>query len=387
MSAVPYDRIELSTCGAIATSSLHAHCDREVLCALHDDIGHQSPEKALALARSPCCWSGIVHDITEYCRQCARCIVAKGGRKVHSAMGTLTANTPLDVVAMDFTLLYRASSGLENVLVMTDVFTKYTQAIPTRDQTANTVARVLVKEWFVRFGVPRRIHSDQGKNFDGKVVEAHCRLYGITKSRTTPYHQEGNSQCERLNRTLHDWLRTLSPETKKKLPELLPEIIYGYNCTPHSTTGYSPFYLLFATDPILPVDHLLGRYVDDHPPAEDWVAGHQWRLTDAFVHIERQAALRKARHDARVNDVGLDVDVLIRNRILGRNKIQDAWQSDPYVIMEKPDTSGNVYVIKPLRGNGTRKILNRRDLRPIGHISSSDGESATDDDDREAEGN
>ena len=105
----------------------------EVLCALHDDIGHQSPEKTLALARTRCYWSGIGHDITGYCRQCARCIVAKKGRKVHSAMGSLTANKPLNVVAMDFTLLDRASSGLENVLVMTDVFTKYTQAIPTRD--------------------------------------------------------------------------------------------------------------------------------------------------------------------------------------------------------------------------------------------------------------
>ena len=69
------------------------------------------------------------------------------------------------------------------------------------------------------------------------------------------------------------------------------------------------------------------------------MAGHQWRLTDAFRNIERQAALRKAMHDARVNDVGLDggVHVLIRNRILGRNKIQDTWQSDPYVITERPD--------------------------------------------------
>ena len=141
----------------------------EVLCALHDDIGHQSPEKTLALARTRCYWSGIVQDITDYCRQCARCIVAKEGRKVHSAMGSLTANKPLDVVAMDFTLLDRASSGLENVLVMTDVFTKYTQAIPTCDQTANTVARVLVKEWFVRFVSREGYTATKGRTSMGKL--------------------------------------------------------------------------------------------------------------------------------------------------------------------------------------------------------------------------
>lgn len=63
-------------------------------------------------------------------------------------MGHLTAKRPLDILAIDFTLLEPASNGLENVLVMTDVFSKFTQAIPTKDQTASTVARVLVERWF-----------------------------------------------------------------------------------------------------------------------------------------------------------------------------------------------------------------------------------------------
>lgn len=54
---------------------------------------------------------------------------------------------------------------------MTDVFTKYSWAVPTKDQTAITTAKVLVREWFVRFGVPLRLHSDQGRNVEGKVEE------------------------------------------------------------------------------------------------------------------------------------------------------------------------------------------------------------------------
>ena len=86
------------------------------------------------------------------------------GRKpaTNTTSGYLIASRPLEVLAIDLTKLDQASDGRENVLVMTDVFTKFTQAVPTRNQEAATVAKVLVYEWFQRHGVPERIHSAQG---------------------------------------------------------------------------------------------------------------------------------------------------------------------------------------------------------------------------------
>ncbi|PIK49900.1 hypothetical protein BSL78_13222 [Apostichopus japonicus] len=115
---------------------------------------------------------------------------------------SLTAKKPLEVLAMDFIILEKSSSGYENVLLLTDIFTKFTQVIPTRDQRAEMVAKVLVKDWFVRFGVPLRLHSDQGRNFKSSVIRHLCQLYGIHKSRTLRTIQRGNAQCERFNRTL-----------------------------------------------------------------------------------------------------------------------------------------------------------------------------------------
>ena len=72
---------------------------------------------------------------------CVECVVIYGAYMSH-----VKAVRPLEIVAVDFTLLDKSSSGIENVLVITDVFTKYTIAVPTRDQTAKTVSRVLIRE-------------------------------------------------------------------------------------------------------------------------------------------------------------------------------------------------------------------------------------------------
>jgi hypothetical protein len=52
--------------------------------------------------------------------------------------------------------LERSSDGKENVLVMTDVFTKFALAVPAKDKKASTVAKELVKEWFQKYGTPER---------------------------------------------------------------------------------------------------------------------------------------------------------------------------------------------------------------------------------------
>lgn len=268
---------------------------------------------------------------------------------------------------MDYTVLERSSSGVENVLVLTDVFTKFTQTVAIKDQKAVTVAKALVKEWSVRFGVPKRIHSDQGRNFEGKVIEELCKIYGIVKSRTSPYHPQGNGQCERFNRTMHDRLRTLDATKKKKWPEFLPELVHAFNCTPHSTTGYSPYYLFFGREPSLPVDYTLG--LQDHAEEEvsEWLTEHHKRLEEAFwmasERTEREALHRQRLSNVKADrtDLPIEARVFLQNRVQGRNKVQDAWDPNPFKVVKRVKDS-NTYVVESLGEDGCRKTVYRTDM-------------------------
>lgn len=343
-----------------------------VLKQVHDKCGHQGRERTVALAKHRFFWPGYVKDIQHYCDSCERCMISKEpSPKVKSAMCHVLANQPLETVAMDFTVLERSTSGFENVLVMTDVFSKLTIAVPTKDQTAKTVAKVFVQEWIQRYGCPQRIHSDLGRSFENCIVQALCRLYSIHKSRTTSYHPQGNSQCERFNRTLHNLLRTLVDDEKLKWPDHIRELVYVYNCTPHSSTGLSPYKLFFGRDPRLVVDSLfhLGNSEDELSP-DEWLNKHQKRLKSAHdrarLRLHLKAQERKARHDLRVRDndeLEPDTIVLLRKHPRGRHKIQDIWSDMPYRVLRKVDQATNAYIVEPVDGLGRTKVANRIDLR------------------------
>lgn len=339
---------------------------KRILESVHDSMGHQGIERTLHLLRQRAFWVGMHRDVELWVKNCQRCVLTKMPHpKIHPPMKSFLASRPLEVLAVDFTVLEPATDGRENVLVITDMFTKFTQAFPTRDQKAETTAKVLLKEWFMKYGVPERLHSDQGRNFESEVIAELCKLYGVKKTRTTPHHPAGNGQCERFNRTLHELLRTLPNDKKKHWPEHLPELVYAYNVTPHGTTGYSPYYLLYGVEPHLPVDALLAR---EHPGDRklDWIAVHQQRLRDAHArakeYAEQKAAERIAlqRNKVYCPPVEVGQHVYLRHRPQGRNKIQDAWHPTVYQVV---DILGTTFTVQPVEG-GPVKRVNRVDVRP-----------------------
>ena len=126
------------------------------------------------------------------------------------------------------------------------------------NQKSLTVAKLLVEKWFSVFSIPSCLHRDQGRSFDNEIIAHLCQMYGIRQSTTTPYNPCGNSQCERFNRTLFGLMWSLDQEQKPNWPVYLPSLVYTYNATPHSTTGFQPYELMFGHKAPMPCDDWLG---------------------------------------------------------------------------------------------------------------------------------
>ena len=183
-----------------------------------------------------------------------------------------------------------------------------------------------------------RLHSDQGRDFEAQVIKQLCAMYGIKKSRSTAYHPQGNAQCERFNRTLHNMLLTLPENKKARWTEYLQEIVFAYNTTPHSSTRYSPFYLMFGRDAKLKPDQWLGldeESDEDTSKKDNWVTLHQKRLQEAYAiacdRLATAAKKRKVYADRKIKDVTLSVGT----QVYLRNTCQLEHKSTSFFLMKR----------------------------------------------------
>ena len=133
-----------------------------------------------------------------------------------------------------------ASDGSTCILVVVDYMTKWAEAYALPNEEAHTCMTALYNNFFARFGLPAQIHSDQGRNFQSKLVAELTKMAGIRRTRTTPFYPRSDGQTERMNRTVLNMLRATAFDNPETWPGKLPTIMAAYRMTPHSSTTISP---------------------------------------------------------------------------------------------------------------------------------------------------
>ena len=138
----------------------------------------------------------------------------------------------------------------------------------------------MTREIFFRFS-PEALHSDQGRQFDGLLLKEICQILQIKKSRTSPYHPQFDGLVERLNCTLLSMLATSAKDNPLKWEEYLQPICFAYNAGIHSSTGFTPFYLMYGREARFPVDLHFGI---NSLNSEDLSYSHQMQMILKYAY-------------------------------------------------------------------------------------------------------
>ena len=205
------------------------------LIGCHDQCGHQGRDRTLSLLRERFFWPSLYRDTIEHLESCRKCLLRKSNVP-KAELVPISVSRPMELVHLDYLCLEPCKGKIENVLVVTDYFTKYAQAFPTKSQTASTTAQVLWNNFIWHYGFPEKFISDQGRNFESGLIKDLCRLAKVKKVRTTPYHPMTNGQCERFNQTLCDMLGTLETEEKADWKAFIHTITHAYKL--HQTLSH-----------------------------------------------------------------------------------------------------------------------------------------------------
>uniref|UniRef100_A0A2N9G5B1 RNA-directed DNA polymerase n=1 Tax=Fagus sylvatica TaxID=28930 RepID=A0A2N9G5B1_FAGSY len=201
-------------------------------------------------------WPSIQADANLFVRHCDKC--QRFANLVHSPSEELTPMTsPWPFAQWGLDIIGPLPIGrrqLRFVVVAIDYFTKWVEAEPLATITEKNIQNFVWKAVICRFGIPRVLVSDNGKQFDNPKFRQFSEELGIHNHYSSPGHPQANGQVEVTNRSLLKLIKTRLEGAKGVWPEELPSILWAYRTTVRIPTGETPFRMTFGTEAVVPVE-------------------------------------------------------------------------------------------------------------------------------------
>lgn len=242
------------------TCEMSTHCPRPYLPPAYrkaafkaqHELSHPGVRTTRKLLSSKFFWPHMNQEVGSWAKACISCQRAKVHRHVSSPLGEFPESQRFEHIHVDIVGKLKMSNECSYVVTMIDRFTKWPEAIPVRDITAETVAKAIYDGWIARFGCPLRITTDQGRQFESDLFNALMKRFGITRIRTTAYHPQANGQVERWHRTLKAAL--MARGTTTQWTEELPTVLLGLRTALRKENNLSPSLMTYGSTLRIPSD-------------------------------------------------------------------------------------------------------------------------------------
>lgn len=268
-----------------------------VIAKLHNQA-HPGARATAQLVCSRFVWLNMDKSCRSFARHCVICQKNKVHRHNRTELAKFDVpDSRFEHVHIDIVGPLPTVNGQSYLLTMVDRYTRWMEAVPLPNITAETVANNFLSTWISRFGVPLRVTTDQGRQFESDLFNQLNTFLGIDHLRTSPYHPQSNGLVERFHRTLkasircreEDWLTAL-PTVLLALRVLIKEDI-----------GASPSQLVYGTSLRVP-----GEFFHDSTTVTDpssfiknlTTTMHNLRPTLTSDHNTRRTSYRARQLDS-----------------------------------------------------------------------------------------
>ncbi|XP_031375657.1 uncharacterized protein LOC116190138 [Punica granatum] len=201
-------------------------------------------------------WSTMEADCAKHVRHCHLCqVYADQIKAPPNELRPMAAPWPFSMWGIDVIgpINPKASNGHMFILVAIDYFTKWIEAITLASVTANAVARFLKRDIIARYGVPETIITDNAKNLNNRIIDELCERFKIHHRNSTPYRPQMNGAVEAANKNIKRIIEKMTV-TYKDWHEMLPFALLAYRTSIRTSTGATPYSLVYGMEAILPIE-------------------------------------------------------------------------------------------------------------------------------------
>lgn len=327
--------------------------------------GHLGVRKVVEAISNKYCWVNLENSVREYVKRCQHCQYRKGPNSKQKSgllMPVKITENIFEKWAIDACGPFvKSNQGNTYILAATEYLSGYLITRAVNTIASDEVCKFLMEEMVSRFGVPRELISDNGKNFTSNTVNTFLKQIGCSKINVTPYHPQANGMIESNFKSLGNMLALYVSANQKDWDEHLPTLTFTLNTSAKETRGgRSPFYIVHGVNATLPidVDMLPASEVEDED-VDSRVARLRIIRENTASYYNAGKGKQKEKYDKNRVKVKFEVGDLVmvynpRNFKSLSRKLLCRWMG-PYEIVEVYNDYLN-YKIKDVRSGKTQNI-------------------------------